>query len=72
MEYQGHTPWKVKQLVIGERTGKRPGLPEHLTPQPTDSSRLLAAATEKNSKRQKEQIPAVSYRTVRRGDDRHV
>lgn len=72
VEYQGHTPWKVKQLMIGERTGKRPALPGHLTPQPADSSRLLAAATEKNQERWEQQIPAVSYRTVRRGDERRV
>lgn len=72
VEYQGHTPWRVKQLVIGERTGKRPPLPEHLTPQPANASRLLAAASEKNQERREQQIPAVSYRTVRRGDDRHV
>lgn len=72
IEYQGHTPWKVKQLVIGERTGKRPALPEHLTPQPANESRLLIAATEKNQERQQRQSPAVSYRTVQRGDDSHV
>lgn len=72
VEYQGHTPWRVKQLVIGERTGKRPALPAHLTPQSADASRLLAAATEKNQERREQQIPAVSYRTVRQGDDRHV
>lgn len=72
IEYQGHTPWKVKQLVIGERTGKRPPLPEHLTPQPANASRLLIAATERNQERQQQQSPAVSYRTVQRGDDRIV
>lgn len=72
VEYQGHLPWKVKKLVIGEQTGKRPPLPEHLTPQPANTSRLLAAASEKNQERREQQIPAVSYRTVRRGDDRHV
>lgn len=72
VEYQGHTPWRVKQLVIGERTGKRPALPAHLTPQSANASRLLAAATEKNQERREQQIPAVSYRTVRQGDDRRV
>ena len=72
IEYQGHTPWKVKELVIGERTGKRPVLPEHLTPQPADSSRLLAAASDKNQARRAQQSPAVSYRTVRKGDEHRV
>jgi len=72
IEYPGHTPWRVKRLVIGERTGKRPGLPEHLTPQTAESSRLLAAAATKNEQRLKESIPAVSFRTVRKGDKSHV
>jgi transposase InsO family protein len=72
VEYQGHAPWKVKKLVIGERTGKRPSMPEHLMPQPANSSRLLAAATEQNQERQQQQIPAVFYRTVCRGDESRV
>jgi len=72
VEYPGHAPWRVQQLIIGERTGKRPKLPEHLIPQPTDSSRLLRAATQKNQQRRDQQAPAVSYRTVRLGDDRRV
>jgi len=55
---QRHPPSKVKQLIIGEHAGKRPKLPEHLTPQPIDSSRLLAAAIEKNGERREQQIPA--------------
>ena len=72
VEYQGHTPWRVKKLAMGERTGKRPALPAHLTPQSADASRLLAAAKEKNQERREQQILAVSYRTVRQGDDRRV
>ena len=72
IEYEGHTSWKARQLVIGERTGKRPKLPEHLQPQPANSSRLLTAATQQNRQRKEQQAPAVSYRTVRKGDDRHV
>ena len=66
IEYAGHAPWKAKQLAIGERTGKRPKLPEHLQPQPAESSRLLNAAAGKNQQRQKTQAPAVTYRTVRK------
>lgn len=44
IEYEGHAPWRVRELVIGERARKRPTLPEHLTARPTDSSRLLEAA----------------------------
>lgn len=72
IEYQGHAPFQVRQLTIGERTGKRPKLPDHLMLEPTETSRLLTAAARKNQERRNDQIPAVSYRTVRTGDDRHV
>jgi len=54
----------VKELAIGERAGKRPPLPKHLQPEPTDSSRLLVAAEERSDQRQAEQAPAVTYRRV--------
>lgn len=72
IEYHGHSPWKVRHLVIGERTGKRPQLPEHLALRPADSSRLLTAAAQKNQDRRQKQAPAVTYRTVYREDERHV
>ena len=72
IEYEGHTPWTVHELVIGERSGKRPSLPEHIQPQKADSSRLLNAAQEKNQERQKRQIPAISYRTVRKEENSNV
>lgn len=25
IEYEGYTPWKVRELAIGRRVGKRPG-----------------------------------------------
>jgi hypothetical protein len=71
IEYDGHEPWTVRELVIGERAGKRPSLPEHLGPQPADTSRLLNAAEERNQERQKQHAPAVSYRRVAR-EDSHV
>ena len=67
IEYQGHAPFKVKQLVIGERTGKRPPLPEHLQKEPAASSRLLTAAAKRHQQRKDQQLPAVSYRTVKKG-----
>ena len=66
IEYENHTPWKVKQLAIGERAGERPKLPERLQPLPAESSRLLTAATRKNKQRKTEQAPAISYRAVRK------
>lgn len=62
IEYEGHAPWKVKELVIGERAGKRPSLPDHLQPLPADRSRLLTAAQERSHQRYTEQAPAVTYR----------
>lgn len=71
IEYEGHTPWRVRELVIGERAGKRPPLPEYLGPLPADSSRLLAGAEEQNRDRKAQQAPAVAYRRVSK-EDRHV
>lgn len=72
IEYEGHAPWKARQLTIGERAGQRPKLPECLQPLPAESSRLLIAATRKNDQRKTEQVPAISYRTVRKEGNGHV
>lgn len=66
IEYEGYAPWRVRELEIGERAGKRPPLPDYLQPQPAESSRLLNAAGEKKRMRQERQIPAISYRAVRK------
>ncbi len=72
IEYEGYTPWQAKELVIGERVGKRPGLPEHLEVRPADSSRLLTAAKSKNKERLYRQNPAISFRSVGKEDGSHV
>ena len=72
MLFRSHAPFKVKQLVIGERTGKRPRLPEHFKQEVPESSRLLTAAGKKHQQKREEIIPAVSYRVVRKGDDTDV
>lgn len=72
IEYAGHQPFKARQLVIGERAGRRPPLPQHLQKEPADSSRLLNAAAKKNQERKDTHIPAVSYRSVRKEDEGHV
>lgn len=64
LEYEGHEPWQATKLVIGERTGPRPKLPERMLSQPAKSSRLLQSAAEQNSKRQKQQVTAVSFRRL--------
>lgn len=68
IEYEGHTPWKARQLVIGERSGQRPRLPEHLQPKPAASSRLLTAAAKMNQLHKQQSAPAVSYRKVSKED----
>ena len=72
IEYEGHKPFKAKELVIGERSAPRPKLPEHLQKAPADSSRLLNAAARKNQERKETQIPAISYRKVRKEGESHV
>lgn len=73
IEYEGYPDWKAKELVIGERAGKRPSLPEHMTKAPAASSRLLDAAQKETEKRRKTaQVPAVSYRNLGKGEQRHV
>lgn len=72
IEYEGHQPFKARQLVIGERAGQRPPLPEYLQQEPVDSSRLLQAAVKKNNERKETQSPAVSYRSVRKGGEGRV
>ncbi|MBS4054086.1 MAG: hypothetical protein KGZ64_04865 [Thermaerobacter sp.] len=40
-KYEGHAPFKIKELVIGEKAGKRPPLPPHMQKQPAEESPLL-------------------------------
>lgn len=72
LEYEGHKPWRARELVIGERAGKRPALPESMQPQPADASRLLRAAKKQQNKRQEQQSPAISFRAVRKEVGDHV
>lgn len=72
IEYEGHQPWKAKPLVIGERAGKRPPLPEHLGSLSADSSRLLDAAEKKHTERQEQVTPAVRYDAVWKGETKDV
>jgi putative transposase len=72
IEYEGHSPWKAKKLVIGERSGRRPDLPEYLTTEKAEASRLLRAAKKKNEQRIEQYMPAVSYRNVAKGGEQNV
>ena len=72
IEYEGQEPWTVRELVIGEWSGKRPALPEHIQREPVKASRLLGAAETKFEQRNQQQAPAVSYRKVGKVADKHV
>lgn len=65
IEYEGHESWTARELVIGERAGLRPTLPENLQQEKATSSRLLRGAKQKQSERNMQQAPAVSYRSVK-------
>lgn len=64
IEYENCPPFKVRKLQIGERTAKKPTLPERLTPAPASSSRLLQAATVRNQQRNERVINAISYHSA--------
>ena len=53
-------PVQAKERVIGQWTGPRPGLPEHLTKIPAEESRLLRAVEKKHRKRDKPML--ISYK----------
>jgi len=72
IEYPGHKPWTAREMVIGERSGKRPTMPEHLGTLPAESSRLLAAAADKRKDRMEQTAPAVRYDSVWRDGEDHV
>lgn len=73
IDFEGYPSWKAKELIIGERAGKRPSLPEHMTKAPAGSSRLLKAAKGEADKRKAAAVmPAVSYRNLGKRSDFHV
>lgn len=64
IEHEGHAAFRAKKLVIGEHSGKRPKLPDHLLPVKVEESRLLKQASKHNDKRVKILAPAVAYRGI--------
>jgi putative transposase len=72
IKYGQQTPWKARELTIGENAGKRPKLPETLTPLPAQSSRLLNAAAKQNQHRKTQRPPVIVFRSVNREDGSHV
>lgn len=71
VEFPGYPTLKVRKLVIGERTGERPKLPEHMLPAPADSSRVLQAASTKSKQRSEQRATAIAFRHIKAGD-KHV
>ncbi len=69
IEYEGYPSWIAQKLKIGERTGPRPELPPRMQAETPSSSRLLTAAAKENEKRIAKTTPAVSYRTVKEGEN---
>lgn len=72
IEHPGHTPWTATEMVIGERSGKRPSMPEHLGTIAAESSRLLAAAQGKHQNRIEQVAPAIRYDSVWKDGERNV
>lgn len=72
IEYEGHESFTVRQLVISDRTGKRPALPEFMGGHPALSSRLLDGAEKQHQQRKGVQTPAVSYRQAKKGERNDV
>jgi putative transposase len=72
IEYENCPSFSAKELQIGESTGKKPKLPEHLTPKKADTSRLLQVACKKNTERKEQVAHAISYRSKSKGVVDHV
>ena len=72
IEYEGHPSWEATELVIGERTGKRPSLPKTMQPEPVDTSRLLRGAEKQHEVRADRQLQAISYRSLPKEGAIHV
>lgn len=72
IEHPGHTPWTAREMVIGERSGKRPSMPEHLGTIAAQSSRLLAGAQGKHQNRIEQVTPAIRYDSVWKDGERNV
>ncbi len=62
IEAPGTAPWPAHPVVVGEHTGPRPALPDHLGPTPATHSRVLAAARRRVAARAAAAPPAVSFR----------
>jgi len=62
-----HTTFQVKELVIGEHSGKRPKLPESMMPVQPMTSRLLDGKKKRYDNRQLSATRAISYAEINKG-----
>ena len=62
IEYKDDEPIKVRELVIGVNTGKRPKMPDTLKTLKPESSRLLSGLKKTNQKRRAAQKMILSFR----------
>ena len=69
IEYKDDTPFKVRELIIGANTGKRPKMPETLNAVKPASSRLLAGARKVNKERRTSQKMILSFRKTTDGGE---
>jgi hypothetical protein len=63
-----NTSFRIKELVIGEHTGPRPKLPDHMTPTKPLTSRLLDEKQKKYDQRQLSVKRAISYTQINKGE----
>lgn len=72
IEYKGYAPWQAKELIIGERAGKRPKMPQNYQGLTASSSRLLDAAALRNDQHRGQIIHAVSFSKALKGGTSNV
>ncbi len=61
IEHENHPSFTAKEIQIGEFTGKKPKMPNHLTTKEANESRLLNAASNRNIQRKEQMLHAISY-----------
>jgi transposase InsO family protein len=72
IEHQGYAPWQAKELIIGERAGQRPKMPQNYQGLNSKSSRLLHAAALKNEQHRGQIQHAVSFSKALKGGAANV
>ena len=63
-----NTSFQIRELIIGEHSGSRPKLPEHMTPTQPLTSRLLDAKQKRYDHRQLSAKRAISYAQINKSN----